>query len=66
MPIFEFTCEKCGHPFEELVLRASAIDEVKCPKCGSGFVRKEISLFSSAKTGGSSSPTSTASCTTST
>lgn len=62
MPIYEFACEQCGEPFEELVLRPSAEDEIRCPKCGSRSVRKKVSLFSSR---GSSASAQTAACTTS-
>lgn len=54
MPIFEFTCQECGAPFEELVRSANAIDEVRCPQCGSAQVKKLISTFASRIAGGSS------------
>ena len=47
MPIFEFECTKCGHPFEELVFGASAITQVSCPECESAEVEKKISTFAS-------------------
>lgn len=41
MPIYEYTCKKCGAEFEELV---SAQDELPpCPKCRSGKVEKLMS-----------------------
>lgn len=43
MPIFEFSCGKCGQRFEELVPAASA--KVPCPACGSRRVRKAVSAF---------------------
>jgi putative FmdB family regulatory protein len=43
MPIYEFTCRKCGHPFETLVL--SQREEVTCPKCESAAVDKQFSVF---------------------
>jgi len=61
MPIYEFICSDCGHPFEELVFSASAIEEVTCPECNSPLVSKQISSFASQIAGGSSSFTSTAS-----
>lgn len=54
MPIFEFLCEDCGQPFEELVFSSSAVDEVTCPECGSAEVQKMISTFASRIVGGSS------------
>ncbi|MGD8633243.1 MAG: zinc ribbon domain-containing protein [Anaerolineales bacterium] len=47
MPIYEFVCEDCGHPFEELLLRASAIEDVRCPDCESASIKKKLSLFAS-------------------
>ena len=44
MPIFEYKCEKCGKSFEKLVPNASA--KVRCDKCGSGDVKKQLSRFS--------------------
>jgi putative FmdB family regulatory protein len=54
MPIFEFTCNQCGRPFEELVRSASATNEVICPSCGSQQVMKKVSTFASKISGGSS------------
>lgn len=54
MPIFEFECQECGKPFEELVRSSSAISEVYCPKCGSPEIRKKVSTFASRISGGSS------------
>lgn len=66
MPIFEFQCSECGHPFEELVFGASAITQVSCPECESDNVKKKISTFASKITGGSNFSTSAgaAACTT--
>ena len=54
MPIYEFACSKCGRAFEELV-SLSKIDEVACPKCGSGQVKKKMSTFASKPAAGGSS-----------
>lgn len=51
MPIYEFECQQCGQPFEELVFSSSAINDVKCPECGSGEIRKKISMFASKPSG---------------
>ncbi len=46
MPIFEFTCKKCGHNFEELISIAELESgEVKCPACKSQRVEKGFSAF---------------------
>ena len=51
MPIFEFVCQDCGTPFEELVRSASATDEVVCPYCASNQVAKQISTFALGRRG---------------
>ena len=40
MPIFEFTCRKCGHEFEALVRKNSP----RCPSCGADELEKKFSL----------------------
>jgi putative FmdB family regulatory protein len=45
MPIFEFICQECGTPFEELVRSSNAVGEVSCPYCESSQVAKQISTF---------------------
>lgn len=45
MPLFDFTCHKCGHEFEHLILKHA--DQPQCPNCGSKSVtRLAVSLFS--------------------
>ncbi len=51
MPIYEYSCTKCGHRFEKLQKNAAS-ETVVCPNCGSTEVSKEFSSFSS--TGSSS------------
>lgn len=69
MPIYEFVCKDCANNFEDLVM-VSQLDQVTCPACGSGQVKKKMSTFASkpAEGGGSFSLNSSAasSCTTST
>ena len=45
MPIYEYRCRRCGHVFEQIVLSTS--DQANCPKCNSGTVDKQLSIFSS-------------------
>ena len=46
MPLYEFTCKKCGHRFEELVsLAEMEAGEVSCPSCASKRVEKGFSTF---------------------
>lgn len=53
MPLYEFTCRKCGHNFEELYSLAEvAAGAVHCPACKSKRVEKGFSAFA---TGGDSS-----------
>jgi putative FmdB family regulatory protein len=54
MPIFEFVCQDCDKDFEDLVLSLNRMDEVVCPTCGSGHVKKKMSTFSSKAAGGGS------------
>ncbi len=42
MPIFEYTCEKCGKEFEMLVFRE---EEAECPVCGAKKPKKKMSSF---------------------
>jgi len=62
MPLYEFQCTECDRTFEELVRAAAAITEVKCPKCGSEHVRRQLSIFASKVSGGSSAVASASSC----
>lgn len=56
MPLYEFTCTKCGETFEELVSAGLDALGVTCPECGSADVEKKVSRFASASapSGGSS------------
>jgi putative FmdB family regulatory protein len=49
MPIFEYSCRKCEHRFEQIVL--SAREKIACPKCCSDSVEKLLSVFSSPPSG---------------
>jgi putative FmdB family regulatory protein len=59
MPIYEYLCPKCGHRFEELILRKSDEEEVVCEKCGFKKPTRELSSFSG---GGKQEGSSGASC----
>jgi putative FmdB family regulatory protein len=53
MPLYEFTCRKCGHVFEEL-LSAAELEQgkPKCPACRSARVEKGFSAFATGGAGG--------------
>jgi len=56
VPIFEFTCKKCGHNFEELLSAAElASGELKCPACRSKRVERGFSAFATGSTGSAGS-----------
>ncbi len=38
MPMYEFSCRKCGHTFEELTA-IDRRDQVRCPRCGGEVAR---------------------------
>lgn len=45
MPVYEYSCKKCGHRFEKLQKNVEA-GPISCPNCNSTEVKKEISSFS--------------------
>ena len=45
MPIFEYNCRGCHHSFEQFV--RTMREQVRCPKCESSSVEKQLSVFSS-------------------
>lgn len=53
MPIFEYACRDCGHPFEALV-RSDTTPE--CPECHSTALDKQLSVFATT-TAGATPPT---------
>ncbi len=46
MPIYEYTCQKCGREFEELV-SVSAEKNPPCPSCNSEDTEKRLSAIGS-------------------
>jgi putative FmdB family regulatory protein len=55
MPLYEFSCKKCDHTFEELVFDG---DRVACPQCHGTKLEKLMSVPGLSKSAGSSLPTS--------
>ena len=45
MPVYEFSCAKCGQRFEELVGPhvGKEAEDVACPACGAGKVERLLS-----------------------
>ncbi|MEW6519054.1 MAG: zinc ribbon domain-containing protein [Desulfurivibrio sp.] len=58
MPLYDFRCQDCSKTFEALLASSSqaALDEVRCPKCGSSKVVKTISASSYRLATSSSTP----------
>ncbi|HLC23266.1 MAG TPA: zinc ribbon domain-containing protein [Dehalococcoidia bacterium] len=50
MPIYEYSCGKCGNKFESLARSADEAEPV-CPRCGRKQVKRNISGFSSSSSG---------------
>ena len=44
MPIYEYSCRKCGHEFEVLIRKESDLPG-KCVKCGAPMPVKGLSAF---------------------
>lgn len=63
MPIYEYTCGKCGKAFEHLARRLSE-PAPACPACGAKKVTKQFSTFSASVGGGMSDvpPCATGAC----
>jgi putative FmdB family regulatory protein len=55
MPIYEYACSRCGKSFEELIVRRSDADAVKCPACGAAKVERQMSRPAAARVGGGGS-----------
>jgi putative FmdB family regulatory protein len=51
MPIFEYVCKDCDHPFEALVY---GNEKASCPKCHSKKLTPQLSVFAVAAKGGGS------------
>lgn len=45
MPIYEYSCQKCGKVFEKLTKACSRDEEMECPECGSKETKRIFSVF---------------------
>lgn len=59
MPIYEYSCPKCGSRFE-LLIRGS--EEARCPNCGATQLEKLLSVAAISTAGRVSSPPETPPC----
>ena len=50
MPIYEYSCKKCGATFEVLQNMSDDNSNIQCPQCKAGKPERIISLFSSVST----------------
>jgi putative FmdB family regulatory protein len=51
VPLYEYRCANCEHQFESLV-PAGRADQATCPACGTGEVRRLLSLFAAPRGAG--------------
>ncbi|MDI6716544.1 MAG: zinc ribbon domain-containing protein [Actinomycetota bacterium] len=63
MPIYEFSCAKCGLSFEKLVMGFDN-GSITCPDCGSSDVKKLFSSFGFSSSGKTISTGACSSCST--
>lgn len=54
VPIYEYSCSKCGLKFEVLRAMSQAGEDASCPRCG-GSAERVLSLFSRSSEGSSAS-----------
>lgn len=47
MPVYEYSCEKCGKRFDKLVHSYTKVEDLRCPQCGSAAVERVLSVFAS-------------------
>jgi putative FmdB family regulatory protein len=59
MPIFEYVCQECQHEFETLIFGR---DKAKCPKCQSGKLSPQLSVFAVAAKGSTGATSATSGC----
>lgn len=59
MPLYDFVCCECDESFEELVKSSSDTALVRCARCGSARVERQLAAFaagSSRQSSGQSKP----------
>ncbi|NLV74733.1 MAG: zinc ribbon domain-containing protein [Chloroflexi bacterium] len=55
MPIYEYTCQSCGHAFEKLVSASARNQPMPCPACGSTNTSKVFSVCAASRSSSSTS-----------
>jgi putative FmdB family regulatory protein len=55
MPLYEFSCKKCDHTFEQLVFDGEAVE---CPECKSSRLERLFSVPAKPRSEGQSLPMS--------
>jgi putative FmdB family regulatory protein len=60
VPIYEYMCNHCKRPFEELVL--SAATAVTCPLCNGKKIKRLMSVVNARSRGGSAPRAAQSSC----
>ncbi len=55
MPLYEFVCRECDHPFEKLV-SPSKDEPVSCPACRGSDVERVLSVVSVGRSSGAPQP----------
>jgi putative FmdB family regulatory protein len=59
MPIFEYLCKECDHPFEALVYGS---DKAECPRCHSKKLTPQLSVFAVSAKASPATPAPTGAC----
>jgi len=54
MPMYEYVCQQCDHPFEALIF---ANEQAECPNCHGQQLARQMSLPAQPRTEGASLPT---------
>ena len=54
MPIYEYICDSCNEHFEKIVINKQ--EEISCPKCSAKKATIQLSVFATAGSNGSFSP----------
>jgi putative FmdB family regulatory protein len=63
MPIYEYQCKGCGNEFSRLQFIGADADGVRCPKCKSPEVERQMSTFASTSSSPDVACSTPASCT---